>query len=50
MPLELVDPDSSLAINEPGAYGILLLGNDGVVLLSEDVGLDAVATSDPDST
>ncbi|MDG2340553.1 MAG: phosphodiesterase, partial [Paracoccaceae bacterium] len=50
MPLELLDPDSSLAIDEPGAYGILLLGKDGVVFLSEDVGLNSVPTSDPDST
>jgi Icc protein len=49
MPLELVDEDSSLAIDEPGSYAILLLGMDGIVLTNEDVGLDSYATSDPDS-
>ena len=49
MPMELVDPDSSLSVDEPGAYGVLLLGNDGVVLISEDVGISKTATSDADS-
>ncbi|MDG1739049.1 MAG: phosphodiesterase [Paracoccaceae bacterium] len=49
MPLELVDDDSSLSIDEPGSYAILLLGKDGIVLINEDVGLDAYVTSDPDS-
>ena len=49
MPLELKDEDSSLSIDEPGAYGVLLLGNDGIVLINEDFGLDSQSTSDPDS-
>ena len=50
MPLELVDEDSSLSINEPGSYGVMLLGKDGIVLINEDFGLNAESTSDPDST
>jgi 3',5'-cyclic AMP phosphodiesterase CpdA len=36
-PLDLVTLDSSLSIDEPGAYGVLLLAPDGVVAHSEDV-------------
>jgi hypothetical protein len=36
--LDLVDPCSSLSIDEPGAYGLLLLGPEGVVAHSQDVG------------
>ncbi len=36
--LDLQDPDSSLSIDEPGAYGLLLLAPDGVVAHSQDVG------------
>lgn len=39
MPMELTDEDSSLSVDEPGAYGVLLMGESGVVLLTEDVGL-----------
>ena len=49
MPMDLTSVDSSLSIDEPGAYGVLLLGNAGVTLLSEDVGLPGQAVSDPDS-
>jgi len=38
MPTELEDEDTSLSVDEPGSYGILLLGNDGIVLINEDVG------------
>ena len=46
---DLTSADSSLSIDEPGAYGVLLLGDAGVTLLSEDVGLPGQAVSDPDS-
>lgn len=36
-PLDLVTPDSSLAIDEPGAYGVVLLPPGGVIAHSEDV-------------
>lgn len=40
--LELETPNSHLSSNEPGAYGIALLSDDGVILHSEDVGLSDV--------
>ena len=36
--LDLTNPDSSLPIDEPGAYGLLLLTPDGVIAHSQDVG------------
>ncbi|MBI1418599.1 MAG: phosphodiesterase [Limimaricola sp.] len=36
-PLDLATPDSSLSIDEPGAYGVLLLPPGGVIAHSEDV-------------
>lgn len=39
MPLDLYGENSSSSVDEPGAYGLLLLGNDSPVLLTEDVGL-----------
>lgn len=36
-PLDLESPDSSLSIDEPGAYGVLLLPEAGVIAHSEDV-------------
>ncbi len=42
-PLDLLSDDSSLSIDEPGAYGLLLLGKRGVIVHSEDVGLPAFA-------
>lgn len=45
-PLDLVTPDSSLSIDEPAAYGVLLLTPQGVVAHSEDVGLAAKVHSD----
>tara|TARA_R110002167_G_scaffold366444_2_gene597165 strand:- start:23542 stop:24348 length:807 start_codon:yes stop_codon:yes gene_type:complete len=36
--LDFVDPCSSLCVDEPGAYGLLLLGPEGVVAHSQDVG------------
>lgn len=37
--LDLVQPNSHLSSNEPGAYGLALLSDDGVVIHTEDVGL-----------
>jgi hypothetical protein len=39
MPLDLYGENSSSSVDEPGAYGLLLLGNNSPVLLTEDVGL-----------
>ena len=39
MPLDLYGENSSSSVDEPGAYGLLLLGKDSQVLLTEDVGL-----------
>ena len=36
-PLDLEDRDSSLSIDEVGAYGVVLLGRGGVIVHSEDV-------------
>ena len=36
MPMALGDQDPSLSIDEPGAYGLLLLGEDGVIVHGED--------------
>ena len=38
-PLDLAAPDSSLSIDEAGAYGLLLLSAEGVVVHSEDATL-----------
>ena len=38
--LDLHVPNAHLSSNEPGAYGIALLGDDGIVVHTEDVGLD----------
>ncbi|WP_296430975.1 metallophosphoesterase [Yoonia sp.] len=40
--LDLSQPNSHLSSNEPGAYGVVLLSDDGVVVHSEDVGLAGV--------
>ncbi|MET4128860.1 phosphodiesterase [Roseovarius sp. MBR-6] len=39
MPMTLGDHDPSLSIDEPGAYGLLLLTDAGVVVHTEDFGL-----------
>ncbi|MCR8725428.1 metallophosphoesterase [Frigidibacter sp. ROC022] len=36
-PLELVSDDSTLSVDEPGAYGVVLLGPGQVIVHSEDV-------------
>lgn len=40
--LEFDKPNAHLSSNEPGAYGIALLADDGVIIHSEDVGLHDV--------
>ncbi len=47
--LDLEDINSSLSIDEPPAYGLLLLSPDGVVAHSEDVGLNAAIHEDTGS-
>ena len=44
--LDLTNPDSSLSIDEPGAYGLLLLTPDGVIAHSQDVGLNRAIQRD----
>ena len=39
MPIDLYGENSSSSVDEPGAYGLLLLGKDSPVFLTEDVGL-----------
>lgn len=39
MPMILGDQSSHLSIDEPGAYGILMLGDEGVAVHTEDFGL-----------
>ena len=39
MPMALGDQDTRLSVDEPGAYGILLLCDDGVIVHTEDFGL-----------
>jgi 3',5'-cyclic AMP phosphodiesterase CpdA len=41
MPLLLGVPGTSHSVDEPGAYGLLLLNSDSIVVHSEDVGLNA---------
>lgn len=48
-PLDLTTPDSSLSIDEPGAYGVLLLPPGGVIAHSEDVLPAQPAIRDPAS-
>ena len=45
-PLDLSSPDSTLSIDEPAAFGVLLLTPDGVVAHSEDVGITPQIQSD----
>jgi len=42
MPMALGDQDPSLSIDEPGAYGLLLLTDAGVIVHSEDFTLPPV--------
>ncbi|MCO4846561.1 MAG: metallophosphoesterase [Yoonia sp.] len=44
--LDLINRDSSLSIDEAGAYGLLLLPPDGVVAHSQDVGPSSVIQRD----
>ncbi len=47
--LDFDDPDSSLSLDEPGAYGLLMLTADGVVAHSQDVGFAHEIHRDPSS-
>ncbi|MCZ4352327.1 phosphodiesterase [Roseovarius aestuarii] len=38
-PMMLTDASAHASVDEPGAYGVLLLGTDGVIVHSEDFGL-----------
>lgn len=38
-PLDLSTPDSSLSVDEPAAYGLILLQDDGVTVHTQDVGI-----------
>jgi len=48
-PLDLIAADSTLSVDEPGAYGLLLLAKDGVIVHSEDVGLGSQPVSGTDA-
>ncbi len=47
--MDFEDINSSLSIDEPPAYGLLLLAPDGVIAHSEDVGLNAAVHEDTGS-
>ena len=42
--IDLTDTNSSLSVDEPGAYGLILLTDDGIVAHSEDVFAEPPAT------
>ncbi len=44
--LDLVTLDPSLSVDEPGAYGVLLLAPDGVIAHSQDVGIGGEVISE----
>ena len=44
MPMQLDSPDCHLSIDEPGAYGLLLMMKTGVVVHAQDVGLPPAAS------
>jgi hypothetical protein len=45
-PLDMVSMDSTLSVDEPGAYGVVLFGERRVIAHSQDVGLpDSAAVS-----
>ena len=48
-PLDLHTDDSSLSVDEPPAYGLLILMPDGVVAHSEDVGIPKTTVRDEGS-
>lgn len=49
MPMMLGQPGTGHSVDEPGAYGIVLLGAEGITVHTEDVGLARGATLDPTS-
>lgn len=48
-PLDLHNPDSSLSIDEPPSYGVVLLSDDSVIVHSQDLIADVRADRDPTS-
>ncbi len=48
-PLDLHDPDSSLSIDEPPSYGVVLLPADGVIVHSQDMIAGQTVLRDPAS-
>jgi 3',5'-cyclic AMP phosphodiesterase CpdA len=46
MPMMLGQDGSSHSVDEPGAFGILLLGNGSAILHTEDVGLNGISGND----
>jgi Icc protein len=48
-PLDLVSMDSTLSVDEPGAYGVVLVGDRQVIVHSQDVGLPGVVVSGYDN-
>ncbi len=49
MPMALNDRSTALSVDEPGAYGIVLLQSGGVIVHSEDFALARSGTDDPHS-
>ena len=49
MPLALGDTHHSLSVDEPGAYGLLLLSDEGVIAHSQDILPDATVYSEESS-
>jgi Icc protein len=47
MPMLLGETGSSHSVDEPGAYGIVLLGPDSVIVHHQDVGLPSIIIEDP---
>ncbi|WP_425037518.1 phosphodiesterase [Primorskyibacter sp. S187A] len=50
MPMVLGEGSSALSVDEPGAYGIVLLGEKQIIVHSEDVGLSADQPSEDSSS
>ncbi len=48
-PLDLINADSTLSIDEPGAYGVVLLTDGGVIAHTQDVGLSSTVYTGADA-